>query len=94
MNEMSKCPVLHGSVTTPAAGTKTNDWWPNQLNLDILRQHDTRSNPVGDLDYKEAVKSLDVTALKGDLKKVMKDSQDWWPADYGHYGPFLSLIHI
>ncbi|HCD50396.1 MAG: catalase/peroxidase HPI [SAR116 cluster bacterium MED-G04] len=89
MNEMSKCPVLHGSVTTPAAGTKTNDWWPNQLNLDILRQHDTRSNPVGDLDYKEAVKSLDVTALKGDLKKVMKDSQDWWPADYGHYGPFF-----
>ena len=90
MNEISKCPVMHGSVTTPVSGTKTVDWWPNQLNLDILRQHDNKSNPLGaDFDYSEAVKSLDVSALKADLKKVMKDSQDWWPADYGHYGPFF-----
>ena len=90
MNEISKCPVMHGSVTTPVSGTKTVDWWPNQLNLDILRQHDNKSNPLGaDFDYSDAVKSLDVSALKADLKKVMKDSQDWWPADYGHYGPFF-----
>ena len=90
MNEISKCPVMHGSVTTPVAGTKNTDWWPNQLNIDILRQHDSKSNPLGsDFDYSEAVKSLDVSALKADLKKVMKDSQDWWPADYGHYGPFF-----
>ncbi len=90
MNEISKCPVMHGSVTTPVAGTKNMDWWPNQLNLDILRQHDRKSNPLGaDFDYGQLVKSLDVTALKADLKKVMTDSQDWWPADYGHYGPFF-----
>ena len=90
MNEISKCPVMHGSVTTPVAGTKNMDWWPNQLNLDILRQHDQKSNPLGaDFDYGALVKSLDVTALKADLKKVMTDSQDWWPADYGHYGPFF-----
>ena len=90
MNEMSKCPVMHGSVTTPVAGTKNMDWWPNQLNLDILRQHDQKSNPLGaDFDYRKLVKSLDVNALKADLKKVMADSQDWWPADYGHYGPFF-----
>ena len=90
MNEISKCPVMHGSVTTPVAGTKNMDWWPNQLNLDILRQHDQKSNPLGaDFDYKKLVKSLDVNALKADLKRVMTDSQDWWPADYGHYGPFF-----
>ena len=90
MNEMTKCPVMHGSHTTASAGTKTQDWWPNQLNLDILRQHDTKSNPLGaDFDYKKAVKSLKVDAVKADLKKLMTDSQDWWPADYGHYGPFF-----
>ena len=90
MNEMSKCPVMHGSVTTPVAGTKNMDWWPNQLNLDILRQHDQKSNPLGaDFDYSALVKSLDVNALKADLKKVMSESQEWWPADYGHYGPFF-----
>ena len=90
MNEISKCPVMHGSVTTPVAGTKNMDWWPNQLSIDILRQHDNKSNPMGaDFDYSEAVKALDVSALKADLKKVMTDSQDWWPADYGHYGPFF-----
>ena len=77
-------------VTKPAnAGTQNEDWWPNRLNLDILRQHDTKSNPLGDFDYHEAVKSLDLKAVKADLKKVMKDSQDWWPADYGHYGPLF-----
>ena len=90
MNEMSKCPVMHGSVTTPVGRTENHDWWPNALNLDILRQHDTRSDPLGEkFDYRKAVKSLDIKALKADLKKVMTDSKDWWPADYGHYGPFF-----
>jgi len=70
-------------------GTQNKDWWPNQLNLDILRQHDTKSNPLGDFNYREAVKSLDLEAVKADLKKVMTESQDWWPADYGHYGPLF-----
>ena len=90
MNEMSKCPVMHGAITTAKSGTENVDWWPNALNLDILRQHDSRSNPLGaDFDYAALVKTLDVKALKDDLKKVMRDSQDWWPADYGHYGPFF-----
>ncbi|MHA2097325.1 MAG: catalase/peroxidase HPI [Candidatus Kariarchaeaceae archaeon] len=70
-------------------GTQNRDWWPNQLNLDILRQHDSKSNPLGDFDYREAVKTLDLNAVKADLKQVMTDSQDWWPADYGHYGPLF-----
>ena len=86
--ENSKCP-FHGSTTTPNLGTQNKDWWPNQLNLDILRQHDTKSNPLNEFDYKEAVKELDLAAVKEDLKAVMTDSQDWWPADYGHYGPFF-----
>lgn len=88
MSDASKCP-FHGSTTQPNLGTQNKDWWPNQLNLDILRQHDTKSNPLGDLDYKQAVKSLDLDAVKEDIKAVMKDSKDWWPADYGHYGPFF-----
>ena len=86
--ENRKCP-FHGSTTTPNLGTQNKDWWPNQLNLDILRQHDKKSNPMNEIDYKEAVKSLDLSAVKEDLKHVMKDSKDWWPADYGHYGPFF-----
>ena len=87
MNE-SKCP-FHGSTTTPNLGTKNKDWWPNHLNLDILRQHSDRSNPLPEVDYKEEVKQLDIEAVKNDLKILLKDSKDWWPADYGHYGPFF-----
>lgn len=86
-----KCPVMHGSRTTLGnEGTANQDWWPNQLNLAILHQHSPRSNPLGeDFDYAEAFKSLDLAAVKKDLEAVMTDSQDWWPADYGHYGPFM-----
>lgn len=85
----AKCPFMHGSNTTPKGGTQNKDWWPNALNLDILRQHDTKSNPLGEVNYRKLVKTLDVDAVKEDIKKVMKDSKDWWPADYGHYGPFF-----
>ena len=79
-----KCPVMHGSVT--AAGQSNTDWWPNALNLDILSQHDRKTDPLGaDFDYREELKSLDVEALKADLRKLMTDSQDWWPADWGSY---------
>ena len=84
----SKCP-FHGSTTTPNLGTQNKDWWPNNLNLDILRQHSNRSNPVSEIDYKDHVMKLDLKALKGDIKKMLTDSKDWWPADYGHYGPFF-----
>jgi catalase-peroxidase len=84
----SKCP-FHGSTTTPNLGTQNKDWWPNHLNLDILRQHDTKSNPLSEVDYRKSVKSLDLASVIKDLKFVMTDSKDWWPADYGHYGPFF-----
>ena len=87
-NGVSKCP-FHGATTQPSRGTQNKDWWPNSLNVDILRQHDTKSNPLSDLDYKERVKSLDIQAVKNDIKVVLTDSKDWWPADYGHYGPFF-----
>ena len=85
----SKCPVLGGSQHT--LGSRSNQhWWPNQLNLNILHQHDKKSNPMGeDFDYREEFKKLDYVALKKDLHDLMTDSQDWWPADYGHYGPFF-----
>ena len=85
----AKCPFMHGSNTTPKGGTQNKDWWPNALNLDILRQHDTKSNPLSNVNYRKLVKTLDVEAVKKDIKEVMKDSKDWWPADYGHYGPFF-----
>jgi len=84
----SKCP-FHGATTQPNLGTQNKDWWPNHLNLDILRQHDTKSNPIQDIDYRDKVKSLDIDAVKKDIVDVMHDSKDWWPADYGHYGPFF-----
>ena len=84
----SKCP-FHGSTTQTNTGTQNKDWWPNALNLDILRQHDIKSDPLLEVNYRELVKTLDIEAVKADIKKVMRDSQDWWPADYGHYGPFF-----
>ena len=84
------CPVMHGGNTTNNTGTTNQDWWPNQLNLNILRQHDVKSNPMGsDFSYKDSFKQLDYDALKKDLHALMTNSQDWWPADYGHYGPFF-----
>ena len=86
-----KCPVMHGGLTSnSSSGTSNRDWWPNQLNLSILHQHDQKSNPMDeDFDYSEEFKKLDYAALKQDLHDLMTDSQDWWPADYGHYGPFF-----
>ncbi|EKO3654258.1 catalase/peroxidase HPI [Vibrio metschnikovii] len=83
-----KCPVMHGGVTS---NEMTNmDWWPKALNLDILHQHDTKTNPMGaDFNYREELKKLDVAALKNDLKALMTNSQDWWPADWGHYGGLM-----
>jgi catalase-peroxidase len=86
MTTETKCPVMHGSVTTPAAPTNAG-WWPNQLNLKILHQNSSLSNPMGPVfDYAEAFEKLDYQALKKDLQALMTDSQDWWPADWGHYG--------
>ena len=82
----SKCPMHH----VGGSGTSNRDWWPNQLNLDILRQHSNKSDPMGeDFNYAEEFKKLDFNALKKDLNDLMTDSQDWWPADYGHYGPLF-----
>jgi len=89
-----KCPFSHGSTgntsTHKSSGTTNRNWWPNQLNLNILHQHDRKTNPLGDdFDYAEEFTKLDYQALKQDLTNLMTDSQDWWPADYGHYGPFF-----
>ena len=108
MSEL-KCPFSgHAGAVTPAGGTSNDHWWPNQINLGILHQHHPASNPLGDdFDYSAAFAGLDYEGLKADLRALMTDSQDWWPADYGHYGPLfirltwhaagtyrLSLIHI
>ena len=89
--DISKCPFMGGTLKNEAGkGTVNKDWWPDQLNLNILHQHDSKSNPMGsDFKYKDAFNSLDYAALKKDLHDLMTDSQDWWPADYGHYGPFF-----
>lgn len=88
MNTAGKCPVMHGGNT--AAANSVMAWWPKALNLDILHQHDTKTNPLGaDFNYREELKKLDVDALKNDLKALMTDSQEWWPADWGHYGGLM-----
>ena len=91
MNEKSKCPVTGRTRNvTAGGGTSNKDWWPNQLNLKILHQHSHLSNPMGEsFNYAEEFKKLDLEALKKDLYALMNDSQDWWPADYGHYGPLF-----
>jgi len=87
-NSQGKCPVMHGGNT--GTGSSVMAWWPRALNLDILHQHDTKPDPMGpDFDYRAALKKLDVEALKDDMKALLKDSQDWWPADYGHYGGLM-----
>jgi catalase-peroxidase len=91
VNESSKCPFLGGRLDHGAGGgTRNRDWWPNQLNLNILRQHSSLANPMGeDFNYAEEFKTLDLAAVKKDLTALMTDSQDWWPADFGHYGGFF-----
>ena len=90
-NTEGKCPVMHGAMTSNSSSGQSNkDWWPDALNLNILHQHDSKSNPLGeDFNYREEFQKLDYAALKKDLNDLMTDSQDWWPADYGHYGPFF-----
>ena len=91
MEGNGKCPVSHGSNEQHTLGATANQqWWPDQLNLNILHQHDSKSNPMdGDFDYRAEFNKLDYDALKQDLNDLMTNSQDWWPADYGHYGPFF-----
>lgn len=92
LNDISKCPFHNGTMkhNVGGGGTRNRDWWPNQLKLSILRQHSSLSDPMGeDFNYAEAFKSLDLEAVKKDLHALMTDSQDWWPADFGHYGPLF-----
>src|SRR6201997_1685777 len=86
MTTETKCPFHHATT----GGTTNRDWWPNQLKLELLHQHTSKSNPMGeDFDYGKEFESLDFAALKKDLAALMTDSQDWWPADFGHYGPLF-----
>ena len=91
MDSENKCPVAGGSQKRMTIGAKSNqDWWPNQLKLNVLHQHSSKSDPMGEaFNYAEAFKSLDLNAVITDLHTLMTDSQDWWPADFGHYGPFF-----
>src|SRR5277367_2706845 len=86
MSTEAKCPFLH----VAGGGTTIQDWWPNRLKLELLQQHSSKSNPMDPgFDYRKEFKSLDLAALKKDLAALMTDSQDWWPADFGHYGPLF-----
>ncbi len=89
--DINDCPFMGGAIKTSAGGGTSNaDWWPNQLKLNILRQNAAKSNPMNkSFDYKKEFSSLNLEALKKDIVDLMTDSQDWWPADYGHYGPFF-----
>jgi hypothetical protein len=94
METISKCPVMSGAAGpnrhTAAGATSNRDWWPNQLNLRILHQNSLKGNPLGeDFNYAREFNKLDLAALKKDIKELMTTSQDWWPADYGHYGPLF-----
>ena len=93
MNESTRdggCPVAHERAPHPTQGGGNRGWWPDRLNLKILRKHSSLSDPMGDdFDYGEAFASLDLAALKSDLSTVLTTSQDWWPADFGHYGPLM-----
>ena len=91
MNEGSKCPVTGGaSKSTGSSGASNRDWWPNRLRLDTLHRHSSKSNPMGeDFNYAREFKRLDLAAVKKDLRALMTDSRDWWPADWGHYGPLF-----
>src|SRR4051794_35229550 len=93
MTSESKCPVMNGAAHHhhTAAGSRSNrDWWPKQLNVQILHQNPPQGNPMGkEFNYAEEFKTLDLGALKKDIEAVMTTSQDWWPADYGHYGPLF-----
>ncbi|NCM98063.1 MAG: catalase-peroxidase, partial [Rhodobacterales bacterium] len=90
-NDAGKCPVAHGAgKPTSQAGRSNRDWWPNQLNLKVLHQHSALSNPMGaGFDYAQAFGKLDLGAVKRDLFALMTESQDWWPADWGNYGPLF-----
>jgi catalase-peroxidase len=91
-NDIAKCPFLNGTMNNNVGGggTRNRDWWPNHLKIGILRQHSSKTNPMDpDFDYAEAFKSLDLEAVKADLHALMTDSQEWWPADFGHYGPLF-----
>ncbi len=91
MNDDSKYPETGGADKhAPSRGASNRDWWPNQLNLKILHQHSPLSNPMGkDFNYAEEFKKLDLAAVKADMRALMTESKDWWPADFGHYGPLL-----
>ena len=91
-DNVSKCPVMGGGAPAFAAGggTTNEDWWPNRLKVELLNQHSTKSDPLDEgYNYAEEFKSLDLAAVKADLAELMTDSQDWWPADFGHYGPLF-----
>ena len=91
MSDISQCPVMNPAHRHTAAGALSNaDWWPNQLNLRILHQNSSLSNPMDkEFNYAEEFKSLDLDAVQNDIDALMTTSQEWWPADYGHYGPFF-----